>query len=150
MKKIEFTDSEALELIPFYQEKLEEILSKKKRYEQLLQTLRNSLNANSSSKQLFFDSVAGYSADWSWTDKIKFVLEESGRVLKTKDIIDRLLNYDPDLGGDRLEVTKRSSSATVSRQTKNGVFGKSEDKDGISKYGLSEWFENGKLKENFI
>lgn len=150
MKKIEFTDSEAQELIPFYQQKLEEILSKKKRYEQLLQTLRNSLNISTNSKQLFFDSVAGYSAAWSWTDKIKFVLEASGRVLKSKDIVSALLNYDPNLGGENLEVTKRSTSATLSRQTKNGVFGKTEDKDGISKYGLSEWFENDKLKENYI
>ncbi|WP_276370315.1 hypothetical protein [Chryseolinea sp. H1M3-3] len=89
-----------------------------------------------------------YRENWSWSQKIKYVIEDAGRCLTTRQIIDRLRNFEPLIGNPINSV-----SGTISGKISNSImFNRYHDLDSSEFFiGLEEWFTvDGNVKEKYL
>ncbi|WP_299178718.1 hypothetical protein [uncultured Chryseobacterium sp.] len=75
-----------------------------------------------------------YNSKWPWVKKITFAIQEAGKPLTTKEIVDILTGYEPDFINDRKRVVA-SVSSTLSVKT-GGEFEKSESETGENAYSI--------------
>lgn len=159
MKTLHLEEQESLELIRHYTKELEKIDERRLRIINILSQLNSSLsdaakevsNDVKERKEVMRNSInsftdKSYSIDWTWTQKITYVLKQKEHPLTKKEILTELKNLDHQIAQDH-NLAQRSVGATLSRQTKNGKFKVYEDsKKDFNAYALPEWFEaNGQL-----
>mgnify|MGYP002075297013 CR=1 FL=1 len=67
-------------------------------------------------------SSSGYQDRWPWVKKAAFLIEDEGRPLSTKDMVELILEkYEPKLK-DKRKTVVASLSAVMSTKTKEGLF----------------------------
>ncbi len=155
MNTIDLSDYQKKELIEFYTKKLNEIEKTRIETIDLLKKLKGGESSFGSSNQLKIindeSSIDGYRKSMSWPQRARFILIKNNNLMTSRNILDQIILYDPDLKKDK--ETERSSlaslSATLSIKAKQGRtfkrWRKDEDSDYL--YGLPEWFEeNGEPK----
>lgn len=83
--------------------------------------------------------TSGYRPEWPWTQKIGYYLDFRGKVSTTQDVVNFLLEKEPELDKSK---TRSSVSAALSNKAKNGKYTKFVDPvTQQTYYGLSEWFD---------
>ena len=88
-----------------------------------------------------------YNPEWKTTDKIKYVLLEVGTVMSAREIVKYIINnYEKDsakeYAGSKVHVALNS----FANNKKLIIYEEARP----FRYGLPEWFENGKLKQEYV
>lgn len=153
MKTLHIDEVEADRLIKHYSEELEALNERRNSIMKIIVQLNSSVenkkedyNGRESSiiKGLF--AVNDYNIDWTWTQKIMYVLKKENHIMTKNQIMELLRNLDGEIDSN-FKAAGNSVGATLSRQTKNGKFVLHEEADTqFNAYALPEWYENGELK----
>lgn len=133
IKTISIPEQHLSQIREFYQGKIAEL-------EKQLSDLRSvlsSLNGSSVKPQLPLiipDGNAGYNVNWSFSKKIKFIIQTAGHPITTREIVDTLVQkYEPQEQNNRKKVVATVSSI-LSTGAKNGSFIKTTDDSGQNLY----------------
>lgn len=78
-----------------------------------------------------------YSEKWPWVRKIRFALENQGRPLTTKEIVDTLIEYEIGLMFDRKKVVASVSSMLSTKSGDGKEFARVESDSGDFAYDLN-------------
>lgn len=94
----------------------------------------------------------GYKAKWSLWEKIKYLLETEERLLSSKELIDLIFQYQPELRQasekEQRKIKVTLYSILTTKNNNNFLNRVGEPKE--YKYGLFSWFEkDGVLKKQF-
>lgn len=98
-------------------------------------------------------NVNGYSSATSWWEKIQYLLKRQGAALTSKQLIDLIYQYEPELkqasDHDQKKV-KINVDATLSYKFKESQLGRYKDHKEYA-YGLPAWFDkSGNLKREYM
>lgn len=63
-----------------------------------------------------------YKENWTWEQKIKFIIEHKGRPLTTTEIVATLIQFEPKWGIDRAKAVASISSVLSTKSKEGGVF----------------------------
>lgn len=171
---LSLSDAEKEELIQYYESELKKINARKHTIENLLSKLKSNLaeeeiqevhhyvNKNGVtveksehiSSGLFNESDLGeYNLEWTWSEKIRFIITRENKCLKTFTVAQKLFEIEGEnIPEEQREVAARSISATLSRKSQKGkTFLRYTPYDGADFfYGLKEWFiSDGEVKEEY-
>lgn len=78
----------------------------------------------------------GYNTGWTWSQKIKYMMEKLNKPVTTKEIVDSLGEIDAKYKEDR-ETAVKSVSATLSSGSKNGIYIKTLSERNENQYELA-------------
>lgn len=153
MKTLHLDEVEANVLIKHYSKELEALDERRNSIKKILVQLnssvenkKNDCNRGESSIINGLFAVSDYNLDWTWTQKIEYVLKKENHIMTKNQIMELLRILDKEIDSN-FKAAGNSVGATLSRQTKNGKFMLYEEADTqFNAYALPEWYENGKLK----
>lgn len=157
MKILQLGEDETIELVDYYKIELRKIEEKRVRVLKLLKQLDKAISSTEtydsviSPKDIEVNSydVPRYNLEWSWTEKIIYVLEKENKVMTKRKIFDNLIELDKNVASDE-KLAGRSIGATLSRQNKNGKFKLYNGGNAnYYAYGLPRWFNGNELKEEY-
>lgn len=89
-----------------------------------------------------------YKRHWKWNEKIIYVLELGGKCLKSGEIVDLILRYEPELERHLIQPSITSSIS----QNVNKLYERYKEHGDYGDYciGLKHWFEeDGNVKEDY-
>lgn len=167
---LKLSDSQRNDLVDYYKSKIELAMLQIADYTDLLEQLggtppsintsrflapsnsTNAVNAPDSSVLEKSPITKVFKQSWSWSLKIKFILEITGHCLTTREIVNELVKID-----NSLDNPLKSISSTISVKVGEGIMfdrylvadeTNTSPNQGTYYNGLKEWFdEEGNLKE---
>lgn len=160
----DFSDIQKRKMIDFFKielksikEKRMELVVQEREYNDLITKFSNDLKLPAPNQLLIVDEpkiINGYNTGWAWHTKAKFVLEDAGHALTTRQILNKIFAYEPALNKDKdsQRSALASLSATLSVKSKEGKLFRRYQPHADSDYhtGLLEWFDgSGHIKKEF-
>jgi hypothetical protein len=144
---IEVRDEHVKEMIEFYIEKQRNLKSQVFQFEKqikeitaIIQQLNQSMRESVGEIKPLPDASI-YSEKWTWVRKIKFAIEQSGKPITTREVVELLSQYEPEIMYNRKKAVA-SVSSTLSVKTGDD-FLKVESESGENAYYLpTESIEN--------
>ncbi|MFL5787110.1 MAG: hypothetical protein ACJ748_03585 [Flavisolibacter sp.] len=159
--QIEINDTHVDALIGFYIQRLrvlrEEIAAREKETKDInaqILRLKKSKNESQSNGETADSTVAipsvPYSDKWPWVKKIRFAIEQQGRALTTKEIVDTLIEHEIGLMFDRKKAVASISSMLSTKSGENKAFIRVESDSGDFAYDINNIEEEDKEANPFI
>lgn len=94
-----------------------------------------------------------YKSDWSYWQKIQFILHRTEKPITAREIIDGFFSLEPDLDRNDLKLVKKVENnlfATLTHKVETGTLQRFRDAKEF-KYGFTDWFDtNGNLKKKYM
>jgi len=164
MSKDDFTPIQKTAMVEFFktelntiQEKKQELIAKEKEYADLITKFSNGIDKIAQNQLRIVGepkTTSGYNPSWAWPTRAKFILEEESQALTTREVLNKVFAYEPNLNAtkDTARSALASLSATLSVGCLTGRDFKrfTEHKDAPYRIGLSEWFkEDGSIKDQY-
>jgi hypothetical protein len=142
---------------------IENLENQFKANENLLNDINGKQNGNYKTAEIFTDDVTtyianvksrlnGYKTEWNYWEKINYFFNVELRALSGIELIDLLLNYEPELkSADKNTLNKAKANiwAMLSNKAKFGQLGRFKDGKDY-RYGRINWFnKDGSIKKEF-
>jgi len=149
---IKIKDAHLKDLIEFYSLKQralkEEISELEKKLMDITATISQLKRSTNNSEIGWMEEKEVFSSKWPWSRKIAYAINEAGKPITTKEIVDILDSYDPISPEDK-KSTISSVSATLSvksgKHNEKKDFVKSVSESG--EYAYDIWREQNNLEE---
>lgn len=137
-KLIEVLKAEKLALL----EEIQSLTSELEAIDNQLSDLAKSIKGETGVITLRTAEPTEYSNDFSWGQKVYFVLRELKTPVILSVIVDRILKYEPELDRKKV-VSSVSSYLSIKTKEANSLFTKDVRDDKNTYFGLLEWNEGG-------
>lgn len=79
-----------------------------------------------------------YNLDWTWVDKIEYILQEANKALTTSEIVTRVIRLDPKLEGHERKVLGSISAVLSAKSKPGGRFKRGENERGALVFWLDK------------
>jgi hypothetical protein len=145
--QIEINEAHIDAIIDFYIQRLkalrDEITEKEREFKEInsqilkLKRSKASTPISANSYRVTSTSAANYSDKWPWVKKIQFAIEQQGKALTTKEIVDTLLEYEIGLMFDRRKAVASISSVLSVKSGADKEFLREESDSGEFAYSIN-------------
>lgn len=143
--QIEIHDIHAKLLIDFYIQRLQVLraeMAERERETKEIYTIIQKLKRGDISKETQAAGLAqaapsNYSENWTWIKKVQFAIQQQGKPLTTKEIVETLTEYEPSFIFDRKRAVASISSILSSKSGTGKEFLKVENDIGDSAYTIN-------------
>ncbi len=142
--QIEVQEFHAKLLIDFYIQRLKtlktEIIERERELKEINGTIQKLKRGNlspveNSPKEII--NTTPYSEKWTWVKKIQFAIEQQGKPLTTKEIVDTLTEFEADFIFDRKRVVASISSMLSTKSGSDKEFIRVESDSGDFAYNIN-------------
>lgn len=137
-------ERDKLELIKFYHTKLDSINDNIKS----IQLQLDMVIADRARTEFLLNQLTGkvvdllYKEEWTWVEKIFYIIDKKGAPLKTKDIVSFLAELEPKIN-ETYEKHYQSISSFISQKVKSGELKKFRLNEGSENfYAPTDWIKN--------
>lgn len=154
--QIEINDAHIDALIDFYIQRLrvlrDEISEREKESKEInaqILTLKKGKGLLSlNDKEVHLTPAVEYSEKWPWVKKIRFAINQQGRALTTKEIIETLTEYEIGLMFNRKKAVASVSSMLSTKSGEGKDFLRIESESGDFAYDLNKKDKTDEEKDN--
>jgi len=149
--QIEVQDIHTKLLIDFYLQRLKilrsEIIERERETKDINSTIQKLKKGNirppSNSNVNVMEKEVPYSEKWPWVKKVYFAIEQQGKPLTTKEIVDVLTEYEADFIFDRKRaIASISSILSVKSGGEDKPFIRTESESGDFAYNINKLVED--------
>lgn len=144
----QLTDDEKNDIIETYRNKLASLQQEIGRVKAVLEKFGVTVPTNTPLFNTGNERKDDYRVNWNWTLKIKYVLQKLNRCVLTREIIEKVLEFEPAL--KREEIINSISSTISTKASKGIIFKRYQPYDGSDYFvGLKEWFNGDEVLPNY-